>query len=255
MVSRRGAALVAALVLAVTAAACGPSKPSSSGGAITIDVAAASSLTEAFTAIRTDFERAHPKIKVVLDFGASSSLVEQVRGGSPADVLATADTRTMDQASAAHLVDRPTTFARNRLQILVRAGNPKGIRSLADLDRRGVSFVLCAPEVPCGAFGRKVLDRAGVHADPVSLEPDVKAAVARVTTGEVDAAVVYATDVEAAGSKGTGVAIADRDNAVATYPIATVRGSGQADAARQFVDYVRSPAGRRALTDAGFLPP
>ncbi len=254
---RRIATLALLALLVAATVSCGSSKPPHSArpGPVTIDVSAASSLTEAFTTIRDRFEQANPDVKVVLNFGASSELVQQVEAGSPADVLATADQKTMAAAAADGLVGPPVTFARNRLALLVAVGNPKDIRTVADLDDDGVSYVLCAPEVPCGAFGKQITDKAGVTSAPRSLEPNVKAAVTRVTSGEVDAALVYATDVKAAGSRAQGVAIPFSGNVVATYPLAVVKDSEQAEAARSFVDYVSSPAGQRVLIAAGFLRP
>ncbi len=241
--------------------ACGSGQPASGPGGrrSVLNVSAASSLTEAFTTIKDRFEHVHPEVKVVLNFGASSELVQQLKAGSPTDVLATADDKTMKQATDGGLVDPPVTFARNRLAILVAAGNPKRIESLADLDSGKVTFVLCAPEVPCGRSGRQLLDKAGVKAEPKSLEPNVKAAVTRVTTGEVDAAIVYVTDAKAAASsssaKAQGVAIPPNLNVTTAYPIAVAKATKRAAAAEEFTAYVNSPAARNVLTGDGFLPP
>lgn len=243
-------------LLVLLGAGCSSSgAPDGSGLSGTVHVSAAASLTEVFGTLKSRFEKAHPRLKLVTNFGASSELVQQLAAGSPGDVLATADTRTMAQATETGVVDKAAVFARNRLSILVAKGNPRHITTLTDLAQPRLSFVLCAPEVPCGRFGQQVLDRAGVKAKPKSLEPNVKAAVTRVVTGEVDAALVYSTDVRAAGSKAEGVTIRESQNAVAGYPIAVVKSSKNKKAAQAFVDYVRSPAGRNALDAAGFLPP
>jgi molybdate transport system substrate-binding protein len=217
-------------------------------------VFAASSLTEAFNELGTAFEAANAGAKVTFNFGASSTLVQQIAGGAPADVLATADEPTMQQAVKAATVTEPSVFARNRLSILVAKGNPKGIRSLADLARPGLIVVLCAAEVPCGRFGAQALGKAGVTVTPRSLEPNVKGVQSKVTLGEADAGIVYVTDVKTAGDKAEGVAIPDAQNVVAAYPIVTVRASGNPALAAAFVAYVRSEAGRQALANAGFEP-
>jgi molybdate transport system substrate-binding protein len=114
--------------------------------------------------------------------------------------------------------------------------------------------VLCAAEVPCGRFGAQALMKAGVVAQPRSYEENVKAVVSKVTLGEVDAGIVYVTDVAAAGDNTAGVDIPDAENVVATYPMAVLTQSGKPPLARAFLDYVLSPAGQQVLIRYGFLP-
>src|SRR5262249_25475898 len=157
---------------------------------------------------------------VTYNFGGSGTLVTQIQQGAPADVIATADTDTMKKLTDGGQVETPTTFAKNKLEILVAPGNPKQIKGLSDLSRTDLKVVLCDTTVPAGKYARQALSTAGVTVNPVSNEPDVKSAVAKVTSGEADATIVYQTDVTAAGSKGTGVVIPDNQNVIATYPIA-----------------------------------
>jgi len=248
--------LVGGLVVSLAAAGCGGGgdNPSAAGGpSETITVFAAASLTEAFTAIGRQFEGSDGGT-VTFSFGASSSLAQQIANGAPADVLASADEPTMQRA--ADRVARPVTvFAHNRLAVVVRRGNPKGIRSLADLGKPGVILVLCAPEVPCGRFGAEALAKAGVDAQPRSLEPDVKGVVSKVSLDEADAGIVYVTDVRAAAGHLEEVAIPPEHNVVAHYPIAPLRDSARLYSARAFVDAVLSPSGRAVLDRAGFQAP
>lgn len=248
-------------VVLLTAACGGSDGPRSQsigrGGKVrgSISVSAAASLTEAFTTIAERFEAAHPGTGVTLNFGASSTLVDQIDQGAPADVIATADTKSLTALVAKGKVDEPQTFARNRLAILVGKGNPKHVSTLADLADPRLVLVLCAPEVPCGKFAAQVLAKAHVEAKPKSLEDNVKAVVTRVSLGEADAGLVYASDVVAArSSKAQGVPIPDDQNAVASYPIAAVKGSANEATARAFVAYVRSRAGQSVLDKDGFLP-
>jgi molybdate transport system substrate-binding protein len=152
------------------------------------------------------------------------------------------------------LVETPTTFAKNKLQILVAAGNPKNIKGLNDLARDDITFVTEDDSVPAGKYAAQALLTADVTVSPVSKETDVKSAVARVTSGEADATIVYITDVTAAGSKGTGVTIPDNQNVVATYPIAVLKGAKNHDAAQAFVDAIVNGSGQDALHNRGFLP-
>lgn len=240
--------VAAVLVLAALAAACGGSGPSGSSGALT--VLAAASLTEAFDEIGRRFESAHPDVDVAFSYDASSTLAQQVVSGAPADVLATADEVTMQQAAQA--VDQPAVFARNALAVVVAAGNPEGIRTVADLARPGLVVVLCAEQVPCGRFSGQVLERAGVRVRPRSLEPNVKGVVSKVVLGEADAGIAYATDARAAGRSVEAVPIPEAHNVVATYPIAVVRSAPNRAAATAFVEFVRSARGRSVLESFGF---
>jgi molybdate transport system substrate-binding protein len=178
--------------------------------------------------------------------------VQQVQQGAPADVIATADTSSMKTLTDAGLVETPTVFAHNKLQIAVAPGNPKGIHSLSDLSRSDVTVVLCDMTVPAGKYAAQALQQAGVTVTPKSLDPDVKTALSRVTSGEADATIVYVTDVTAAGSKAEGVTIPDNQNVVADYPIAIVKGTKDHAAASAFVNEVTNGAGQDALKARGF---
>jgi molybdate transport system substrate-binding protein len=214
-----------------------------------VTVLAASSLTEAFTALGASYEDAHPGTIVEFSFGASSTLARQITDGAPADVFAAANPETMRTATeAGRVVGQPRVFARNRLTIAVPAGNPAGIRGLADFARPRLRIAICAPQVPCGAAARRAFAAAGVTPRPDTLEQDVKAALAKVVSGEVDAALVYRTDVRVRGVDHVDVA----ERVVNDYPIAVLHDTASA---RAFRDHVLSPAGRRVLADAGFEVP
>lgn len=211
----------------------------------TVTVLAASSLTEPFTAVAAAFEDEHPDIDVATSFSSSARLVAQVEAGAPADLVLTADATT---AGRLQKVQRSFVFARNRMAVAVTAGNPRRLASVADLARPGLRVVLAAPEVPAGRYAAEVLRRAGVTVSPVSLEPDVKAAAAKVAAGEADAAVVYATDVRA-DRRLASVDIPAEHNVEASYTAAVLDDEGRA-----LADFLLGPVGRRILADAGFLP-
>jgi molybdate transport system substrate-binding protein len=220
-----------------------------------LTVFAASSLTEAFTDTRSALAAAAPHLSLSLAFAGSQALVRQLTDGAPADVVALADQRSMDQLVGAGLVAAPRVFARNTLQIAVAPGNPKHVTGLPDLARSGLIVVLADPSVPVGAYAQQVLDKVGVEVRPASLELDVKAALAKVTSGEADAAIVYATDVRAAGAKVTGVTIPATDNLLAEYSLAVVKASGHQALAAAFMAQILTGAGQRALRARGLLPP
>jgi molybdate transport system substrate-binding protein len=235
------------LFVAVSVAAC--SSDSKTAAASPVTVFAAASLTESFN------ELSPPGLDTTYNFAGSGALVTQVQQGAPADVIATADTASMKKLTDAGLVETPITFAKNALQILVAPGNPLGIKTLNDLARPDIKFVTEDETVPAGKYSAQVLEKAGVTTNPVSKEPDVKSAVAKVTSGEADATIVYVTDVNAAGSKGQGVVIPEAHNVVAEYPIAIVKGTPHHDAAASFVDAVVNGEGQDALSKHGFLRP
>jgi molybdate transport system substrate-binding protein len=218
-------------------------------------VFAAASLSGAFDAAKQPFIRTQPGVSVTYDFAGSNALVAQIEQGADADVFASADSANMQKLAAGGLVDTPVTFARNKLEIAVAPGNRANITSLADLTKPGVRVVLGATGVPAGDYTRQVLAARSLALTPRSLETDVKSALAKVTSGEADATVVYVTDVAAAGSKVTGVTIPDADQPVIAYPIAVVRTTKHRAAARAFVDSAVSGEIQKTLEAAGFLPP
>jgi molybdate transport system substrate-binding protein len=234
----------------------GRSSPSQSATALSgsITVYAAASLTEAFSMLGTQFQAAHPGTTVRFNFDASSTLAIQIDQGAPADVFASAAPGNMTTVVQAGNAAAPTVFVTNRAEIATPPGNPKHIASVADLAKSGVKVALCDAAVPCGVVAASVLSKAGVSLTPASREENVKAALAKVEINEVDAAIVYVTDVKAAGSKVDGVPIPDAQNASTQYPIAPLTHSRNGPLAQAFVAYVLSPAGVAVLTAAGFTP-
>jgi molybdate transport system substrate-binding protein len=238
--------------------ATGPSTSTGASTAVTGDITvfAAASLTESFEQIGEAFQTANPGAKVTFNFAASSALVQQINEGAPADVFASADDANMKKLTdAANTHGEPKVFATNKLQIITGSGNPKNIATVADLAQPGLIVVTCGPDVPIGKYSSQVFQKAGVTVTPKSYEADVKAVVNKVTIGEADAGIVYATDVKAAGSKATGVTIPDGLNVIATYPIALTKASKNVDVAEAFVAFVSSDQGQQILHAAGFTGP
>jgi molybdate transport system substrate-binding protein len=220
-----------------------------------ITVFAASSVAELFDQMGVAFQAEQPGAAVSFAFGGSSDLAGQILQGAPVDVFASAD-----QANMAKLVDggqasgTPVVFAKNTMAIIVAPGNPKGITTLADLSNPDLVVVLGAPEVPAGQYAATVLENAGVAVTPKSFESNVQAVVTKVTAGEADAGIVFATDVKAAGSNAAGVEIPADVNVIAEYPIVMTTSSTNQPLATAFINFVMSPAGQKILADAGFLP-
>lgn len=238
-----------------------PGDGTSPGGTTTritgeVTVLAAASLSTVFEELGDQFEQEYPGTEVIFSFAASSELAAQVVAGAPADVLATANIPTMDQVVAVDLTTTtPEVFAGNVLQIAVPRGNPGGVTSLVDLSAEDLVVALCAPEVPCGAAAIELLAVADVTVEPDTFEPDVRSALTKVELGEVDAALVYRTDVLAAGASVEGIEVSVADQVVNEYPIAPLATAPNPAAATAFVDLVLSPAGRAAFEKAGFRGP
>ena len=250
----------APVVAAVLLAACGSSggnastSPSATPLNGTVAVFAAASLTDAFNAVGSSFQGANAGVTMKFNFAGTPTLVTQIEQGAPADVFASADTTNMDKLTAdGFTTGTPQVFARNKLEIVVAPGNPKGITGLADLAKPGVIYITEAPTVPAGKYALQALKLAGVTVTPKSLETDVKSVVSKIELGEADAGIVYTTDVTAAGSKVTGVPIPDADNVIATYPIVAVKPTTNAAAANALIVYVLSATGQAKLQSFGFL--
>ncbi|MDF2442802.1 MAG: molybdate transport system substrate-binding protein [Subtercola sp.] len=271
---RNLAALVMAAAVVTGAAACagtsaGTSTPSAPATAAatatataatapagTITVFAAASLKATFTKLGTDFEAANPGTTVTFSFAGSSDLVTQITGGAPADVFASADTKNMTKLTDATLVGgTPVDFATNTLEIATPPGNPAGVKTFQDLANPDIKTVICAPAVPCGAATVTVETATGVTIPAVSEESAVTDVLGKVSSGEADAGLVYATDVQGAGSTVEGVPFAESGTAVNTYPIAALSATKSPELAQAFIDYVTGTDGRAVLTAAGFGKP
>ena len=253
--TRTRRAVLAALtgVLALGVAACAGS--SDAQPVRTLTVSAAASLTDVYGQLGPQFEAAHPGVTVRFNFAGSDTLAQQVVQGAPADVLATASSRTMQAAQQAGRIDgQPVTYAANQLQIAVPPGNPRGITGLPALVGPQVTESVCAPAVPCGAATEAAERAAGIALDPVSEEQDVRAVLQRVITRNVDAGLVYVTDVRSAGGQVQGVDFpqATAPGAAQSYLVGVVADSPDADLARSWVALVTGPQGDAALTRAGF---
>lgn len=257
MTSARHRLAAVALTATAFASACssGGSSPSGSasssrGAPVTLTVFAAASLKKAFTEIAADFQKTHPNVTVKPTFDGSSALVTQIEQGATADVIATADEKTMIALGDSAVNPKP--FTRNVLTIITAPGNPKRIESVRDLARQGVTTVLCAPQVPCGNAAATVERNTGVDIRPASQETSVSGVVTKVTSGQADAGLVYTSDARAAGSAVRAVNDPAFAAVVNEYPIATVKGSQHTGEAQQFIDLVTGSTGQKVLGGLGF---
>ena len=233
----------------------------------TLTVFAASSLTDAFTEISTAFEAEHPGVKVVFNFGGSSTLAAQLANGAPADVFASANAKQMQAAQdTGRIAGTPLTFARNRLVLIVPVDNPAHIQTLSDLAAPGIKLVLAAPGVPVRDYADAMLTKlaadpdygaaykTAVLANLVSEEDNVRQVAAKVALGEADAGIVYRSDVTPdINDQVTMLDIPDAVNTLAAYPIAITDNASDPQVAQAFIDYVLSDAGQNVLVKWNFL--
>ncbi len=266
MSRRLSLAVAAAIATPLLLAGCGSSGSDSGSSGTTssaatssvngsITVFAAASLTGSFTEIGKQFEAAHPGTKVTFNFGPSSGLATSINQGAPADVFASASAKNMDQIVSAGNAADPKTFANNVMEIAVPPKNPGKVTGVNDLAKSSVKVALCQSQVPCGTVAAKVFSNAGITVKPVTEEVDVKGVLTKVVSGDVDAGMVYVTDVLSAGDTVKGVEIPENVNASTSYPIATVKASKNAATASAFVAYVLSSDGEAVLQKAGFAKP
>jgi molybdate transport system substrate-binding protein len=211
-----------------------------SATAQTLVVSAASSLRDVFTEAGREFERQSPGLKLVFNFSASGVLLQQIRHGAPVDILATADAITI--------------FARNSLVVVVPLVSNHDIRQLSDLSRLARVAIGNPATVPAGRYAQQALDAAGVKLSNVIPAEHVRQALVYVARGEVDAALVYATDARYNAGR---VRVAYRPSLgePIVYPIAIVRNSKQPVLAQAFVSLLQGPTGRELLSRHGFLLP
>jgi molybdate transport system substrate-binding protein len=246
-------------VLMVGICAMGTVAPAAASSSLKgeITVSAAASVTDSLTALAKAFRAANPKVKVRLNFGSSSTLVVQIQAGAPSDVIAAADLASVEKLVASgHVVASPRVFARNSMAIAVKPGNPEKVKSIKDLARLK-TIAMCGKAAPCGVYASSVLFRAGVvvKESNITRGVDAKATLGAVVTGDADAAIVYKTDVIAAGKSIHAVDIAASSNVKAAYGIASIRGSKNGSLAKAFVDFVLSEQGWRILKGFGFQKP
>ncbi|MFI5750216.1 molybdate ABC transporter substrate-binding protein [Streptomyces sp. NPDC051644] len=261
---RRTAAAILTAALLVPLAACGSDNDKKDSGAKStasasgapkadLTVLAASSLTDVFKTAGAAYEKEHPGTEVTFSFAGSQELAAQVKQGAPADALVTADTRTMDGLKSD--TGAPTVIAKNRLVIATGKGNPEKVENLKDLADSKLKVVLAAPEVPVGRYSQQILDAQKIDVKPVSQEPNVRAVLSKVELGEADAGLVYKTDAATATDKVDAIDIPDAQNAVASYPAATLKASKNSEAATAFVAWLSTPEAQKILADAGFQKP
>ena len=231
---------------------------------VTIGVAAAPSLAEAFTEIITAFEAEHPNVTVSMELGRSHQIAEGLSERTDINVFASASEESMATAEAEGTVSDPTVFARNHVVVAVPSGNPLGVAGLADFAREGVRVGLCDPTVPCGRAGDTLLSEANIVPTDVTRSPGSRALTSQLADNRVDVGIVYRTDVASSRGWVTQAEVSEVERELARsvgttrYVLARVPAGDAGEAARseatasdEFVDLVLSSRGRTALLNSG----
>ncbi|VEI13175.1 molybdate ABC transporter substrate-binding protein [Trueperella bialowiezensis] len=250
----RTLALVGSLLIGLAAGGCSAddnNDASPSDDTTEITVFAAASLNAAFPEIAEEvFTESHPDVVVRFAFEGSSSLAEKLQSGASADVFASANEANMTKVTDAGLAAEPTKLTTNTLRLIVPAGNPAGVTDLESAN--AAKFVVCAPQVPCGAASQELAQAEGITLQPVSEEQSVSDVRAKVESGEADAGLVYLTDALLAGDA---VDIVDAPGVAAvgtTYMITALSDAPNPELAKAFIDAVMSDAGQEIMAKYGF---
>lgn len=250
--------LVAALGVALlTGCSASAAPPTAADGALagSVTVLAAASLTGPLDEVAAGFMSAHPGVDVIISYGGSPALAQQIVEGSPVDVFFAANEATMQTVVDAGRASGSTVVLTNTLEIAVPSGNPAGVTGIEDFANPALLIALCDPAVPCGSAAVELLELVGVTASVDTLEEDVKATLAKVALGEVDAALVYRTDVLAAGDVVEGIEVPEASQVINRYPVALLADAPNAAAAQAFIDFLLSDGGTDVFTTAGFGTP
>jgi molybdate transport system substrate-binding protein len=263
-----GTAGILILALLLTAG-CTSSGSEPVRGNVELTVFAAASLTGAMTDIAKAYETVHPDTKIILNFDGSQALRTQIEEGARADLFLSANTRHMTALRGRGLIvnDSVRIFAKNRLALIVPKHNPANITGIPDLSRPGVRLVMGTKEVPFGDYTRQVLEKMAddpaygsafhdaVMANVISEEPSVTSLIAKLRLGEADAGIAYASDVNGGDREiVTSIAVPDKYNVIASYPLGIVEESTVKDRAAAFAEFITSPEGSAILARYGFTP-
>ncbi|MGC1207789.1 MAG: molybdate ABC transporter substrate-binding protein [Ornithinimicrobium sp.] len=219
----------------------------------TVTILAASSLADVMPQIVELAEQDRPDETFEVSYAGSSQIVQQLNSGVDADVVILAGEGPLESLDADLARSEPSVVATNILTIALAPGNPAGITSVDDLARDDVTLVLCADQVPCGDAAAQMLALAKVIPNVASYEPDVRATLAKVASGEADAGVVYVTDAASVlGSDIETVAVPTGAQVENRYPAFSVDGS---EGGAEFVALLTSDDAQEVLAKAGFGAP
>ncbi|MHB8754391.1 MAG: molybdate ABC transporter substrate-binding protein [Candidatus Acidiferrales bacterium] len=258
---RRGRGLIAwaaTIVLCFGLAGCGKSTIHSPQQPVTLTVSAAISLKEPLDALAQNYNRQHPDIHVVCNYGASGTLQHQIEQGAPVDIFISAGEKQMDALQNENLLTPGTRrdLLANQLVLIVPA-NSTTVRGFSGLAKSSVKFVAVGEPrtVPAGMYAQQVLQH--LHLLPAIKSKlvyagDVRQVLAYVESGNAPAGLVYTTDARISRRvRVVATAPADSHEPI-LYPVAALRASKSPQAARSFLDALESPATLSLFEKSGF---
>lgn len=261
----RGISVLTIALACTVVGACAEAEPEDA--TTTIGIAAAPSLSAAFTEMIGLFEEGHPGVTVSLELGRSDTIAAGLPGRNDINIFASASEGAMQQVVDAGVAVEPRVFARNHVVVAVPSGNPRRVTGLRDLERSDLRVGLCALDVPCGEAAEALLSAAGVEPVAIERDPGSRALTARLSDNDIDVGIVYRTDVAASHGWVAQAEVDQRDRELAQaagttrYTMArVVRGEDGADAESEraattdFLDLIVSDRGRRALENSGLAP-
>jgi len=225
-----------------------------------VTVFAAASLTDALKKIAIDYEKSSGD-KIAFNFSASNILVTQIKAGAPADIFFSADEAKMDDLAKANLIDKDTRkdLLSNSLVIVVPPydTNQKLTSATQLADARFKKIALGQPNsVPAGIYAKQYLEKIGIW-DKISSRivpcESVRAALAAVETGNVEAGIVYKTDALHSKTVVVDYEVPIADGPAIAYPVALIHETKNAVAAKKFLEYISSPAAVKIFEQNGFI--
>jgi molybdate transport system substrate-binding protein len=203
----------------------------------------------------------HPNVNIVTNFASSGALQQQIAEGAPCDVFLSASAAKMDLLQEADLIfnDTRRDLLTNNIVLIVPKGSTLGITSFMDLTEDYVTVIAIGDPafVPAGKYAQTAFDTLGISeqiADKLVLGADVRAVLAYVETGNVEAGVVYATDALISDGVEVVAAAPAEVNATIVYPGAIVKASENQDAAADYLDFLFSAEAMEIFEEYGFSP-
>lgn len=254
---------ILAISLSMLITACGPNDSSKNPDKeenIGLIVSAAASLTDAAEELKRAFSEENPSVDLTYNFGGSGNLSQQIKQGAPADVFLSASERDMDRLSESDLIleDTRFNFAYNELVIVTEQTNkislPK-IEEIVNLEIRNI-VMGDSEAVPAGRYGKESFESIGawekIETKMVYVS-DVRQVLAQVETGNAELGIVYSTDVAQADDVKVVTKIDSSLHAPIVYPAAVINGSKNHEAARAYLDFLKSEKGKGILKSYGFI--
>ncbi len=228
---------------------------------VTLTVSAAASLKDALEEIKLIYQQNKPNVNINYNFGASGALQQQIEQGAPADVFISAGKRQVDALEQKGLLLPGTrsVLAKNRL-VLVVPKNITSITSFYNLKESKIKRITIGEprSVPAGQYAQQVLQKLNIWSQvtpKLVYANNVRQVLAAVESGNADAGLVYATDAKISDKVKVVVAADEKYHSPIVYPIAVLKRSKNASAAKEFTQFLSNNQAKAVLKKYGFILP